>query len=627
MKLMTLRRKIIIAVAGVIALFVIANHAIIAQLVFPTFVALEEDQARSDMARITAAIERETEHLGGFVADWAAWDDTYAYIDDRNEDYAESNLGVWTFTDNSLSVIAYYDLNGSLVWGQAYDLDSEEQISVPELLSESFPKDHFLIAHESPESGREGLLITALGPTLVASYPVITSDKEGPVRGALLMARALNEDSLAALANQVRVPFSTWPISEAPLPRDLSPGIETLASSGEAALKKLSNNKIRVSGALLDIEGNPALYLEALRPSDITAAGSEVLFYALISLLGAGLALLFVLLFMLQRVVIGPLAHLKDLVLDVASTGELSRRVGMKRNDEIGVLAKQFDAMLEKLENSQHDLADRSYQSGMVAMAAGALHNVRNAVNPITLKASRLLQRQGNADRSEVYQAVAELSVPDLDSARRDKLADYVQMALKQMDHERSESTKELRELMDQVHYVDGILSSYDDLRNAGSALEPVPLSEIISDCLKRLPEQLSSITPSENMEKIRALTPILASRIGLTQVLGNILINAYESVTSQRSSDARIDIDADLEDVDGRRMVHIQVSDNGEGIDPEKLDSIFQQGFTTRGPRGRGIGLHWSAHVVATMKGRLYAESEGRGKGAVFHILLPSAA
>lgn len=624
---MTLRRKIILAVAGVVALFVIANHAIIAQLVFPTFVSLEQEQARRDMERVTAAIERENEHLGSFVFDWAAWDDTYAYIEDRNEDYADSNLGVWTFTDNSLNVIAYYDLNGSLVWGQAYDLESEEQVPVPELLAESFPKDYFLIAHDSPGSGQQGLMITALGPTLVASYPIITSDNEGPVRGSLLMARALTGEALANLAQQVRVEFSAWPLSEAPLPEDLDSTVDGMARNGEVVLKEVNGKTLRVSSAMLDIQGNPALYLEAQRPRDITAAGSEVIVYALVSLLAAGLACLAVMLFLLQSVVMGPLNRFKDLALEIASTGELSQRVAMDRQDEIGVLARQFDTMLQKLEESQQDLADRSYQSGMVAMATGALHNVRNAINPITLKTSRLLQRQSREGQLGLYQAIEELASPDLTEERRAKMADYLRMTLKQIDHEKSEDKKDLRELVDQVSYVDGILASYDDLRNSEAAFEPIPLGEVINDCLKRLPEQLGAITPTENIEKIKSLEPILASRIGLTQVLGNILINAYESVSTLRKGDAHIGIDADLDEIDGRRMIHIRISDNGEGIEPEKLDSIFQQGYTTRGPRGRGIGLHWSAHVVATMKGRLYAESEGKGKGAVFHIILPSAA
>jgi len=70
--------------------------------------------------------------------------------------------------------------------------------------------------------------------------------------------------------------------------------------------------------------------------------------------------------------------------------------------------------------------------------------------------------------------------------------------------------------------------------------------------------------------------------------------------------------------------MLHVRFRDNGCGIAPENIECIFERGFTTKSSGSTGQGLHWSASTVSVMNGKLYAESEGPGRGACLHLLLP---
>jgi sensor histidine kinase regulating citrate/malate metabolism len=72
--------------------------------------------------------------------------------------------------------------------------------------------------------------------------------------------------------------------------------------------------------------------------------------------------------------------------------------------------------------------------------------------------------------------------------------------------------------------------------------------------------------------------------------------------------------------------MVRMTVSDDGAGIDKANLTNVFERGFSTKRDKTGGLGLHWSANSVAAMAGRMYAESDGPGKGARIHVLLPTA-
>jgi signal transduction histidine kinase len=66
-----------------------------------------------------------------------------------------------------------------------------------------------------------------------------------------------------------------------------------------------------------------------------------------------------------------------------------------------------------------------------------------------------------------------------------------------------------------------------------------------------------------------------------------------------------------------------IIVQDSGPGIDPENIDRIFDQFFTTKS-RGMGLGLSICRSIIEAHDGRLWAES-GVHEGSVFRISLPT--
>jgi hypothetical protein len=80
---------------------------------------------------------------------------------------------------------------------------------------------------------------------------------------------------------------------------------------------------------------------------------------------------------------------------------------------------------------------------------------------------------------------------------------------------------------------------------------------------------------------------------------------------------------------IDKEDRFQIIVSDNGAGIEKEKLDSVFSRfnqthtGITHTGYKGTGIGLAFSIQIIKRMKGKIWAESEGQGKGSRFIIEL----
>jgi two-component system sensor kinase FixL len=113
---------------------------------------------------------------------------------------------------------------------------------------------------------------------------------------------------------------------------------------------------------------------------------------------------------------------------------------------------------------------------------------------------------------------------------------------------------------------------------------------------------------------------PILqGDRVGLQQVLLNLVMNACDAMAGMAPDKRRLTIRTDLA---GRDHVRIAVSDCGTGIPPEKVDQIFDAFYTSK-PHGSGLGLAVCRTIITAHGGTLWATNNPAG-GATFHFRLP---
>lgn len=109
-----------------------------------------------------------------------------------------------------------------------------------------------------------------------------------------------------------------------------------------------------------------------------------------------------------------------------------------------------------------------------------------------------------------------------------------------------------------------------------------------------------------------------MADGMRVRQVLSNLLVNALKhSASGGRIAVVMAETDAE---------VVVTVEDDGEGIDPNHLSRIFEK-FYQAGKDGRGslgLGLFISRSIVELHGGRIWAASDGLGRGAAFSFTLP---
>jgi two-component system, LuxR family, sensor kinase FixL len=109
------------------------------------------------------------------------------------------------------------------------------------------------------------------------------------------------------------------------------------------------------------------------------------------------------------------------------------------------------------------------------------------------------------------------------------------------------------------------------------------------------------------------------AERVQLQQVMINLIVNGIEAMGGAGGQPRELTIVSGIAD---ENEILIEVQDTGPGLDPEKLDRLFQSFYTTK-PEGIGMGLAISRSIAEAHAGRLSA-ANNQPRGAVFRLTLP---
>jgi sensor domain CHASE-containing protein len=620
---MSLRTKVVSLLLALFLGYAALHYAVQELVIYPGFVELEHEETVKNVERALLALQRELDALVPSATDWASWDETYQFLADRGSAYRDANLGGHTLVGLALHAMAIYDLDGRIVWGMTRERPAEGGPARIVALEQSAERE--LLQPLASGQARAGIVLSQGEPLMVVALPVLTSDGEGPVRGSLLMARALDADAIARLASQVRVDLR---VSLAPSGAEgdaLNPKPMRLQSS---APRLLDGQASAIAEAtVMDIHGRPAL-LVAVKPPPIAARGREALWFATTSTALAGALVLLFLLVTMRRTLLDPISELTAQALLVGSRQDLSVRLGSKRRDELGLLSREFDRMVEQLAQAREQLSAQSYKSGVAEMASGVLHNIGNALTPVGVKLSNLRQALAGAPLEEVGLAAAELGEGHLDAERRADMEAFLALAGTELAELVRRAARDLDGVQANVDHIQRILADQHRFSRAERVIESVAVAPLISEALALLPEDLRSACRVELAAGLSEVGPVRAARVALQQVVSNLLINSAEAVAAvaDRASPGVVRVTCEEEVIEGVPMVHLRFADDGIGIAPEEVSRIFARAYSTKS-RGSGMGLHWSANTIQLLGGRLFAESDGPGRGACLHLLLPQAA
>lgn len=197
---------------------------------------------------------------------------------------------------------------------------------------------------------------------------------------------------------------------------------------------------------------------------------------------------------------------------------------------------------------------------------------------------------------------------------------------LRRSDLKNGEARKQLDMAAEQLNRIARLAHGLVELAKPGELhLEAVQVREVIERVLELIGPSLERAGIAVRVEADAELPQILADPGQLQQVFLNLLMNAQRALETQGGG--TVTIRAGLTrgfPVTGRpvrRVVEIEVADDGPGIDPADLPYVFAPFFSRSG--GSGLGLALAKQIVHAHGGSIEARS-APGQGATFTILLP---
>ncbi|MGB9612855.1 MAG: sensor histidine kinase [Candidatus Margulisiibacteriota bacterium] len=150
---------------------------------------------------------------------------------------------------------------------------------------------------------------------------------------------------------------------------------------------------------------------------------------------------------------------------------------------------------------------------------------------------------------------------------------------------------------------------------------EPLSIKSVIEEVVEAMKIQAQACELKVSLELQENLPTIMGDPIKLKRVITNLLGNALKF--TPRGGEIKIRAFA------ADSAIRIEVIDNGIGIAPENLERIFEKFYQvdsslTRPAGGMGIGLSIAKEIVELHGGKIWAESEGLGRGSKFIFILP---
>ena len=266
---------------------------------------------------------------------------------------------------------------------------------------------------------------------------------------------------------------------------------------------------------------------------------------------------------------------------------------------------KELNTLLEEVHQNEETIAHQQRLQIMGTMTGGITHEFNNFLTPIM-----------------GYAEILMMELPE-DSEAYDNAAEIYEASEKAGDVVRQISTLSRK----------NVETVYKEISAAQMLRRAVKMADSVCPSGIRIENQITLSDQS-----------ILGNATQIQQVFLNICVNAVHAIgkknegrKNEEKTEGKIQISGNemayqkmdeeikkhLNDT-WEHYIHIQIRDNGCGMDSETLRQIFNPFFTTKkGGEGTGLGLALAEQIVISHKGYIYAESE-KGIGSTFHILLP---
>jgi sensor domain CHASE-containing protein/signal transduction histidine kinase len=332
------------------SLFLVAEYVLMER-----FQTLESREAQNNMERVRNAIHLEFDFLKAKAADWIAWDDAYAFVQNGNDEFRSANLFDQNGANMKVNFLLYFNQEGSVMGSFGWDLENEKPLPIPaEVINFLQPGAHFL-NHESADDIKTGFVAFPQGLAFVVSGPVVPGDKSGDIRGSMALVKFLTADMGTQLEELTKFKLK-FMVRNGDASADLWKRATQVMAGQTSVIRTVDADRLEGLTLFDDWRGEPVMQLTILFPREIMQQGRRTIQDILLALGGFGLLFSLMLILVLNKGVLNRVFRLAHDVGRIDLHHSLRTRVNDAGKDELSELAQAINRMLDAIARQHRDM-------------------------------------------------------------------------------------------------------------------------------------------------------------------------------------------------------------------------------------------------------------------------------
>jgi sensor domain CHASE-containing protein len=270
---MTIRNRVILLIITSVVALVLVLYGAASTILLRGFKELEAQNVQENIERAKEAFSNELEGIAVTGTDYAHWTDLWSFARGENESFFDENFYAEGTADLGVNVLGILDLSGQFIRSNAVDLQTYDEIPVPDELAEYLANHPEFLSHQDERDMKSSLIMLPTGAALLFTAPISQSDYSGPIAGTFLLMRFVDETFVENLETLTKLELELLRLDE-PLSDDNQEVYEHLLKGDTSFTHVEAAETIEGHALLSDVNDNPLLMLHLTLPRPIYAQAS-----------------------------------------------------------------------------------------------------------------------------------------------------------------------------------------------------------------------------------------------------------------------------------------------------------------------------------------------------------------
>ena len=324
------------------------------------FTNIEIDNTNTNTKVVLNYIKGDLSILNSMNLDYARWDDSYNYLNDRNDNYIKSNFADTTSMAKArISFIFITDSLGNTVYKK--NILDERKYILTEALARNITSDVSKLLSNKNTKNIMGIVQYDKYPILLSAERITKSDGSGRSPGILIFARYYDQDEIDILNKNTKIKTEL-------LTYDSDLILNNDSAKKDTFVKVTNENFINGYGILNNIFSKPSSVVKVTLPRDIFKNAQETVKFYLLVITAVLVFFSLGILLLIHQLVIKKINTIKSIIESVHNSNDLSTVIMLKGNDEISELGYKFNNMFHRLQKSDETIVTLAYYDTLTGL-------------------------------------------------------------------------------------------------------------------------------------------------------------------------------------------------------------------------------------------------------------------